>query len=886
MDLRLAALAFFVLTTALCGAARAQSLVYNGSFSVMGPLPGVPDGWTAAGLEGIEQKLTVFNDPVRGTVAQLTCTKFVSGSPASHAMLAQERRVGVKRGQWYRLRLWARGVDIGAGVVQVALSNERNWSNTGLSGSFLPSAQWEQQEFIFQGSQDLRPEDSRLQIWFTSTGTLWVSDVGLTEMADFHIERHPVLLPSGGPNPIPNSSFECGGSGWGCSALGLPGWGTQVFRLLGAWDTSRAFDGRASWRLSADDFPMLYFDYYEPMAYRVRCLLLGHEGWVPVEPGRPYVFSAYVQAASPGVPVRVLVREADGPRHQEVFSVGRNWQRVQVSFTASQRYACGFVGLDLRDSKNAEGTIWVDAAQFEPGAAPTAYQPRDDVETRMETDRTGHIFTDPARGLNVRLRAWNSSDREQTVRGVLSVTDFLDRTVWQSSPSITVGAKASAAAEETGILAGKRGFFRAHWQPENGLAQELRCAVIEPSDESDSLFGMNHAFGDEFLLELAHAAGLRWWRDWSDKWQTVQPAPDGFDFRVPDVQIDRVLQAKGRVLVLFPFPSAVWAAKPDVARVNAAAGDNDYLKARLPTAFKPERLDDFARYVRASVEHYKGRIGVYEVLNEPIYTDYALPRNFGYGPSDYVDMLRVAYAAAKAADPACTVVGGIAGPPDMEQLAELVRQGGLKSCDVLNYHLYPHRGYPESYDEAFRKPWEEMRARGEVRPIWMTEFGLYADDEPPFTPYSIGDGAMQQAMRPSELAASGDLVRFAAVFCAYGVRKVFYHAGTSDAMHDSTAGNMFFDYGGVPRKQYAAQAALSRLLGPDVEFVRKWDQPAWLHAYEFRSRGRTVVILWSRKSDAPALQVPDGYHALDLMGNAMPERELAPGEVPVYLVGP
>jgi hypothetical protein len=231
-------------------------------------------------------------------------------------------------------------------------------------------------------------------------------------------------------------------------------------------------------------------------------------------------------------------------------------------------------------------------------------------------------------------------------------------------------------------------------------------------------------------------------------------------------------------------------------------------------------------------------------------------------------------------------VGGIAGPPDMSQLGEFIAQGGLKSCDVLNYHLYPHRGYPESYDEAFRRRWEEMQARGEARPIWMTEFGLYADDEPAFTPYRIGDGAMQQAMRPSELAASGDLVRFAAVFCAYGVRKVFYHAGTSSAMHDSAAGNMFFDYGGVPRKQYAAQAALSRLLGPDVEFVRKWDQPAWVQAYEFRSRGRSVVILWSRKSDAPALRVPDGYRALDLMGNALPEGELVPGEVPVYLVGP
>ena len=44
-------------------------------------------------------------------------------------------------------------------------------------------------------------------------------------------------------------------------------------------------------------------------------------------------------------------------------------------------------------------------------------------------------------------------------------------------------------------------------------------------------------------------------------------------------------------------------------------------------------------------------------------------------------------------------------------------------------------------------------------------------------------------------------------------------ASPSRPSNQSSAGNLFFRYGGVPRKQYAAQAALSRLLGAEFELV-------------------------------------------------------------------
>jgi hypothetical protein len=884
-SIRILCIAAFLLPAAVAKA-QADALVFNGCFEQDADKNGIPDGWSTAGRPGIEQRLSLVADPQRGQVARLSCTHFEPGFPDSHVMLAQVDRVGVRAGQWYRLRLWAKAEDLESANAQVALVNRQRWANVGLDDSFAPSETWEQFEFFFRAKEDLKPQDSRFQIWFLGTGTLYVDDVMLEPIAEVRRQWHPQLPMAGVTNALPNSGFECGGAGWGCWGPDLPGWGGGVFQLLGQWDDQRAFEGRHSWRLSLspETLPMCYFDYFDPVQAPVKTLLLGHEGWVPVERGQSYVFSAYVTADRHGTAVRVVIWQADGRRMQQTFTVGQDWTRVQLAVTAEADFACGFVGLDLRQAQKPEGTLWLDAIQWERGKEPSPYHPRESLEAQVETAEPGNIFTYPQAGLSFRLRASNATEAAQILSGTLTLLNYLDQPVWREEVTRPIEPKQAAQREYDRILTGQRGFFRLQWQPQHGIGQTLRYAVIEPSPEPDSLFGMNHAFSWEFLLRLSHAAGIRWWRDWSVKWHTVQPQPGEFDFHVPDPQIDRVLDAQGQVLVLLPFPSAPWATRPDMEKIKASAGNDRYLLQRLVVACKPERLEDFAAYVRATVEHYRRRIRGFEILNEPLYTDYAVPSSFGYTTADYISLLRTAFETVKTADPACLVIGGIASPPDSKWITEFIEQDGLRWCDVMNVHLYPHRGAPDAYEGAFRACWEHMKAKGSAHPIWVTEIGCYGEDDPAFTPFNVGDSSMNSALRPNELRASADLVKFAAILLTTGTRKIFYHAGTCEALNQSSAGNIFFEYGGAPRKQYAAQAALSRLLGPDVEFVRKWMEPAWLQAFEFRSRGRTVTVLWTRKAGASALAIPQGCHALDLMGNRVSGPETIPTDVPVYWV--
>ena len=79
------------------------NLVANGSFELDTNGDGVPDNWATSGTGGMEQALTIDAGPHGENAAELACTKFVGGSPASHAMVCQNGHVAVKAGRWYRL---------------------------------------------------------------------------------------------------------------------------------------------------------------------------------------------------------------------------------------------------------------------------------------------------------------------------------------------------------------------------------------------------------------------------------------------------------------------------------------------------------------------------------------------------------------------------------------------------------------------------------------------------------------------------------------------------------------------------------------------------------------------------------------------------------------
>ena len=718
--------------------------------------------------------------------------------------------------------------------------------------------------------------------------------------APIKAERLPKISMERVVNALPNSSFECGGAGWGYvkekSSDGEP------FELLGQCDRSQSFSGKSSWKLtlSADHPLMNYAASFFAVVSRIPSLQIGNEGWISVAPGKPYVLSAYVRSDRPELSAHCTIVEVDGRQESRSFKVGEGWQRIEVAHRPKGEQVYCVIGFTPSASDHPDGTLWIDAVQFERGEAATPYQPRSDVEARVETGVAGNIFTDPAQGIRFQLKAYNASSDPQALSGQLSVSDFSGHTVWEKKIDIKLPPQ-QAVAEPYAVLPGRQGFFRVNWKPDDGVAQSVRCAVIESYKEDDSLFGFNCAFSREYLLRLSHVAGMRWWRDWAAQWDVVQEKKNApFDFHAPDLDVDYILGAGGRPLVLLPTPTAVWDAddtperrRPTLTWWTETRGKsgklNEYQLRRAMMSLKPKDVKDFADYVRATVKHYQGRVTDYEILNEAVCIRvYALPFSSGYKVSDYIDLLKPAYQAAKEADPNCRIVGGLDCNPTSKYEAQFVKEGGLQWCDIHDYHAYLSLERAEAVEPDYKAQWEQMKKLGQAKPIWVTEFGIYGEDDPTAVTSGMlaNDPAMSRAVRPDELTASVDIVQYCTMMFANGVRKVFFQAGVNDAgLHGRSEGNIFFEYGGAPRKMYPAVAVLARLLGPDFEFARKWDKPEGVHAYEFRSHGRTVVILWTRKANAPKLEVPSGFQAFDLMGNPLDNGAVIPGEVPLYLVG-
>jgi len=868
------------------GAAQTQNMIINGGFEQDTDGDGMADDWQFAGDKGVT--VTWGRDVgLAGQFSQrLTCTQFTNLSSASHAMLCQLDTLKLQKGKWYRISFAAKQRAIPGQVVYVGISDTKSWYDTGLRESFRVPVEWKEFEFVFQATQTIT-EHIRLQFWYSSTGTLWLDNVRLEPCKPIRKRFTDVIPPSTAVNLLPNSSFECGTAGWG-SIADLPGWGGNLNQLVGAVDDSNAKFHKSSFKiaLTPDNLPIYYFDYFPLYRIPVKAPLLANMGWISVEPGAQYTLSAYMKANSQDLVGVLSIRQALGQSLRRQVQLKTDWQRHVFTFRPQAEQIFVALGLDLEASKKEAGTLWIDAIQLEKGSPASPYQPRVTVEVGLETDRLGNLFRygDEPKMTATIFNAGQGSPRAsgdaRSVKLHAHTTDFDDATVYEST-TVPVDVPPGQTARvniPTGVQ--RKGFYRLHLRGEDAevvLTRAMRFAIIEPYAGSDSLFGMNHAYPWPHLLDLSKQIGLCWFRDWSLKWHDAEPQKGKFDFTQCDCQIDRVLQRGLKVLPLLPFPSSNWSssAGPEVKVTEA------YPASRERIAYMPRDVNDFAAYVRKTVEHYKERLVAWEILNEPIYTSYALPREKGYQVKDYVQLLRAAYQAVKSVDPDALVIGGIAGHPTT-YTKEFIELGGLRWADVLNLHAYPGLTSPEAYEEPLRLLREQMRSAGADKPVWFTEGAYYADDDRPLEPY---DNTWLKTV-DSETEAAECQVKFNTLLLAYGTEKIIYHSGTPGSLNNEELSGIFFEWAGAPRKMLVTQVAMANLLSPKVRSLGPLRGPEGVKVYGFETGGRTVIIAWAEEGAQPRPIDLTGkpWRAVDLQGNELkPDSVVLTGR-PIYFV--
>lgn len=228
-------------------------------------------------------------------------------------------------------------------------------------------------------------------------------------------------------------------------------------------------------------------------------------------------------------------------------------------------------------------------------------------------------------------------------------------------------------------------------------------------------------------LELAHDAGAHFVRVDVD-WSRIEPERGTLDWSSTDQVVDAVIAA-GMVPTGLVAYTPRWAANP-------ADGPPD-------THFRPRDPALFARFAETAAIHFRARIPVWEVWNEPNLTDFYKPTP---NLDEYTALLTATYKALKSVDTELIVVSGglspaIDGNGDITPVMfteGLYARGANRYFDALGMHPYTFPALPDDPStapwNAFLQMWQmhDVMARGEdgAKTIWMTEFGAPTGNAP------------------------------------------------------------------------------------------------------------------------------------------------------------
>jgi hypothetical protein len=162
------------------GGATGDSTVRNGDFA-QSESGSAPDHWQliAESKAASWQLETEESEPGRRVLRiERPASGTESGNERTSVMVAQHD-VPVQAEQWYRIRLLAKADGLSGDGVTLALQNTQNWRSLFDYQRFAPGETWREFTFLVQANATAESR-TRLQIWHSSPGTLWLAQLSMT----------------------------------------------------------------------------------------------------------------------------------------------------------------------------------------------------------------------------------------------------------------------------------------------------------------------------------------------------------------------------------------------------------------------------------------------------------------------------------------------------------------------------------------------------------------------------------------------------------------------------------------------------------------------------------------------------------------------------------
>lgn len=797
---------------------------------------------------------------------RVTCTAFVKGGVQFHGS-----DIAIEGGKPYTLRLWMKG-DVRS-PVYIGIRKHGEPYTGYLKRLVRLKNEW--RPYILTGNASGEDPQCSLYIMFEGTGTLLVDDVEVRP--GIHEDIAESGMPPEKGNRIFNSGFEAGPEGW------TPTDGFVV-------DPETVHSGGNSARLGAVDLPALKLPLNRPLASTVRPRTAppGIECRpFPARAGMRYTLSAWIKAAAPDTRVTLRFFEwadnggdqaSDRNEHSGTVKVTTDWARYRID---------GIVLPNMWEHYVARivptGTIWLDDVQIEEGAI-SDYRPARAVEVGAQTPVRWSLVGEPVPVTALVAAA-------ESIENV--ALKFTLEDLW-SRPLQTVVREAKARVPERVEFSPRQpGMYRVRVQADDSPATgEVAFGVFPQRDRAlrpMSQFGthVTDTLPEPSNTLLASAAmGARWVRlhDFGDfcHWHVVEPEKGTFVWH--DAEIND-LQKRGFMILANLGHPPVWAGRP-----HPKAQDHGSW-----TSAPPRNAAEWENYVFKTVEHFRDRIQHWEIWNEPCWDGF-----FSGTPQEYAELLKIAYRAAKRADPKALVIGGCFSSHKPEWTRRVLAQDSMSFMDALSYHVYwsppgtetAVQGEPTFIEGEVEHFKGLMREYGGLKPIYMTEGGLRC---PPFASWLPREGFSRSAAFGSSvdahleltgLDAACGLVRGMVQMISAGVTNIcyYYSGGDRGAMPwFSTMANGYYvlmDYDGRPKPTMMAFSSLEQQLDGTAPFGLRIHNGLTAHLF---SRGTgSVAVVWSDRRQALAVE---NVKVLDLMGNAMEKPLLEPGE-PIYAIAP
>lgn len=162
-------------------------------------------------------------------------------------------------------------------------------------------------------------------------------------------------------------------------------------------------------------------------------------------------------------------------------------------------------------------------------------------------------------------------------------------------------------------------------------------------------------------------------------WAGINPIPGYYNWSQSDYMINAA-DARGMGVLAVITTTPGWANSPDAPGVYGA----------------PASAAAYGQFAGLAAQRYAGKVGAYEIWNEPNAALYYGPQP---DPAGYTQLLKAAYPAIKAADPNATVIGGVVGSTITHEnltlnpvtfVDEMYENGAQGYFDALSFHPYQY----------------------------------------------------------------------------------------------------------------------------------------------------------------------------------------------------